>query len=133
MVLPPPPSSSCRAASMDFPDLLSPPVSIVHRPREGFQATSYIGTELLYIGSSWSSNLCSSMWRGPLEYIAYEFALTSPVVSHMSGSSNLDSFRDRWKVAVHLLLCGVLPPCLVQYSSLHSCVIANKLFLHTFS
>ena len=31
------------------------------------------------------------------------------------------------------LLCGVLSPGLVQYCSQHSCVIAIKLFLHTFS
>ena len=34
------------------------------------------------------------MWSGPQEYIADEFVLNSPVVSRMSGSSNLDSFRD---------------------------------------
>ena len=33
------------------------------------------------------------MWRGPLEYITYEFALTSSAVSRMSGSSNFDNFR----------------------------------------
>ena len=32
------------------------------------------------------------MWRGPLEYATYEFVSTSPVVSRMPGSSNLDSF-----------------------------------------
>ena len=63
-----------------------------------FQATSCIGIELLYIGSNWSSNLCSSMWRGLLEYIAYEFVLTFPAVSSMSGSSNFDSFCDGWVV-----------------------------------
>ena len=40
----------------------------------------------------------------------YEFALTSPAVSRMSGSSNLDSFRDWWLLAVKLLFCVVLPP-----------------------
>ena len=30
------------------------------------------------------------------EYIIYELVPTSPAVSHMSGSSNFDSFRDRW-------------------------------------
>ncbi len=51
---------------------------------------------------------------------------TSPAVSHMSGSSNLDSFHDGWWVAVQLLFCRVLPPGL-------SCIIAVKLFLQTFS
>ena len=32
----------------------------------------------------------------------------------MSGSSNLNSFRDRGQVAVQLVSCGVLPPGLVQ-------------------
>ena len=66
-------SSLCRtASSTDLPDPLSPSISIVHRFREVFQATSYIGTKLMCIGSSWSSFLCSSMWRGSQEYIAYE-------------------------------------------------------------
>ena len=35
----------------------------------------------------------------PQEYIAYELVLTSPTVPGMSGSSNLDSFRDGWLVS----------------------------------
>ena len=54
-------SSSSRAASMDHPDPLSPPVSIVHFSREVFKVISCIDTELLYIGSGWSSCLCTSM------------------------------------------------------------------------
>ena len=65
-----------------------------HRSQEVFQATSCIGTELLYVGSSWLSNLCSSIWRGPQDYTAYKFILTSPAVSCMSGSSKLNSFHD---------------------------------------
>ena len=130
---------SYHAVSMDLPD---PPsggergsgrsVSIVPRSPEVFKATSCIGTELLYMGSSWSSNFCSSMWRDPREYIAYEFVLTSPAVSHMSGSFNLDSFREGVSVAVELLLCRVLALEFIQCSPLHFYVIAVKLFLHTF-
>ena len=58
-------SSSCRANSTDITDPLSPPLPIVHCFRQVFRATSHIGTELLYIGSSWSSCLCSTMWKGP--------------------------------------------------------------------
>ena len=36
-------------------------------------------------------------------------------------------------MVVHLQFCGVLPPRFVQYYSQNSCVIAVKLFLHTFS
>ena len=68
------------------------------------------------------------MWRGPLEYITYEFVLTSPATSYKIVSSNLDSFRDRWLVAVQLLRCGILPPGFVRNSSQHFCVIAVKLF-----
>ena len=46
----------------------------------------------------------------------------------MSGSSNLDSFRDRWQAAVQVLLCGFVPPWLVQYCSQHPCVATVKLF-----
>ena len=55
-----------------------------------------IGAELLSVGSSWSSCLCTSIWRGPPEYITYELVPTSPAESSMSGSSNFDSFRDGW-------------------------------------
>ena len=71
--------------------------------------------------------------KGPQEYITHKLVPTSPTVSRMSGSSNFDSFRDGLWVAVYLLLCGVLPPGLVQYYSQHSYVVAVKLFLHTFS
>ena len=81
---------------MDLTDPLSPPVSIVHRFREIFRDTSHIGTELLYIGSCWLSYLCSTMRRGTQEYIAYEFFLTSLSVFRISGSNDIDSFRDGW-------------------------------------
>ena len=87
-------SPSCHATSMDFPELLSLPVSVVLRSRKVFQAISCISTERLYIGSSWSSCLCSSMERGPQDYIAYEFVLFSLAVSLNSSSTNFDSFRD---------------------------------------
>ena len=126
-------SSSCHTTSIDLPDPLLPPVSIIHYSQLVFKATSCIGTEQLYIGSCWSSCLCSSMCRSPRKYVTYEFVPTSPAVSRMSGSSNLDSFCDGWWVGIQLLLCWVLPPGLVQYCSQHSCAIAIKLFLHTFS
>ena len=120
-------------ASMDLHDPLLPPFSIVHLFLQVLLVTSRIGPELLYIGSIWLSCLCSSMWTGPLEYVKYELVSTSPAVSRMSGSSNLDCFRDGWEVAFKLLPCGVLPPGLVQYSLQHSRLVAVKLFLHPFS
>ena len=47
----------------------------------GTQGQIPIGTELLYVGSNWPSCLCSSMWRGPQEYVTYKFVCTSSVVS----------------------------------------------------
>ena len=64
------------------------------------------------------------MCGGPLEYISYEFVPASPAVSCMSGSSNLNSFRDRRQMAVQLVSSGVLSPGLVQDCTQHSCVIA---------
>ena len=100
---------------------LSQPVSIVHRSRQVLKTTSCIDTELWYIDSSVSSSLCSFVYRGLLEFITYQFLLTSPAVTRMSGSSNLGSFRDGWYVAVQLLFWRVLHPGLVQYGSQHSC------------
>ena len=67
-------------------------VSITYRYREVFEGIHYIGTELLNIGFSWWSCLCSSMWRGSLEYIAYEFVLTSPAVVVWISETKLDDF-----------------------------------------
>ena len=50
----------------------------------------------------------------------------------MSGSSNLNSFRDRGQVAVQLVSCGVLLPGLVQDCTQHSCVIAIQFLLQPF-
>ena len=68
-------SSSCRDISMDIPDPLSPPLHKICSFRLVFRATSLIGTEILYVGSSWLSCLCSAMWGGPQEYITYELVL----------------------------------------------------------
>ena len=108
-------SSSCHVASKELTEPLAWPVSIVHFYREVFRVMPCICIELLYIDYCWSSCICSSIWRGPKEYIAYEFVLTSKAVSHMPALSNLDSFREEWWVAAQLLFCGVLPPGLVQY------------------
>ena len=119
-------SASCCTASTDLPDPLLPPFSIVHRSRSIFKATSCISTELLYIGSSWLSCLCLSMWRSAQEYVmssslffqqcpAYLVRLTW-IVFVMGG---------KWPYSCCFVGCW--------YCSQHSCVIAVKLFLHTFS
>ena len=126
-------SSSCRTASTDIPDHLSPLFPIVHRFWQVLRATSCILTELLYVYSSWSFCFCPAICGGPQEYISYELVLASPALSYMSGSSDLDSFRDGRQVAVQLVPCGVLPPGPVQYCSQHSCVIAVQPLLQPFS
>ena len=93
-------SSSCRAACADIPDRLSPFLPIIHRLRQVFSVTSRVLTQLLYVGSCWSSHSCTSMCGGPQEYIAYELVLASPAVSCVSGSSNLYSFCDGGQVSV---------------------------------
>ena len=62
-------SSSCRAASTDIPDPLSPPLPIIHRFWQVFSVTSSILTQLLYVCSSWLSCFCLAICGGPLEYI----------------------------------------------------------------
>ena len=97
--------SSCRAACTNFLDSLSPFVPIVHGFRQALQTPSYVCTELLSIGSSLSSNTCSSMWWRPLENTVYKCVLTSPIMSRISY---LDGFRDRRWVAIQLLSCEIL-------------------------
>ena len=87
-------SSSCHATSKDIPDPLLPLLHIVHRLWLAFRATSRILTYLPYVCSNWSSCFCSTICGGPLEYITNDLVPASPAVSCMSGSSNLDSFRD---------------------------------------
>ena len=95
-------SSSCRVASTDIPDPLTPLFPIIHRLWQVFRATPRILTSLRYACSSWSSCFCLVICGGPLEYITYELVLASPAVSCMSGSSSLDSFRDGRKVAMQV-------------------------------
>ena len=114
--------------SRDIHDPFSPPLPTVYYFRLVLRATSRIGTELLYVRSSWSSCLSTCMWRGPQEYITYELVPTSPAVSRVSGWSNFDSFHDGWLVGVQLLLCGTLSPGFVQYCSKHSCVVTVHIF-----
>ena len=90
----------CYAASTDIPDPLSPLVPIFHRFWQVLRATSRILTELLYVSSSWSLCFCSAMCRGPGENITYEPVVSSPAVSCMTGSYNLDSFPDGRSVAI---------------------------------
>ena len=99
--------SSCRTMSTEIPDPLSPLFPILHCFRQVFKATSRIGTELLSVGSSRSSCLCSSMCRVPQEYITYESVLTYRAVSCMFGSSNLDSFvmGGRWPYSCRFMGC----------------------------
>ena len=59
-------SSSCRAASTDIPDPLSPLLPIVHCFWLVFRATSCILTELLYVCSTWPSCFCSAIWGGSI-------------------------------------------------------------------
>ena len=96
-------SSSCRAASMDVPDPLSPLFPIIHHLRQVFRVTSRVLTYLLYVSSSWSSCFCTSICGSPQEYIAYELVLASPAVSRVSGSSNLYSFRDGGGASVRIV------------------------------
>ena len=126
-------SSSCLAISTDIAFPLSPPLTIAHFFQQLFRGTPHICTDLQYVGSCWSSCLLFSIWRAPQEYITYELVPNSSAVSPMSSSSNFDGFRDGWSVGIQLLLCGMLPPGLVQYCLQHSCVVTVKLFLHTFS
>ena len=51
----------CHTISFDIPDPLSSHLPIVHCFRQILRATSRIGTELLYVGSNWTSCFSSSM------------------------------------------------------------------------
>ena len=123
--------SSFHAISTDIPDPFLPPFSINHCFPQVFKAISSIGTKLLYVGSSLSSWLCSSMWRGPPEYVTHELTLTSLAVSRMSRSSNFDSFRDGWKMAVQhcFVRCWLVTSSILLVASLWSCYQAFSLYI----
>ena len=79
---------------MDIPGPLSPPLPIVHYLRQVFRVTSRIDTELQYVGLADRPTFarpCEGVHRSTFELVP-----TSPAVSRMSGSSNFDSFPDRW-------------------------------------
>ena len=80
-------ASSARVSLILWPSLPKD-----HRFRQVIWSASRIYTELLYACSNWSSCIFSAMWRGPQQYIIYELVPTSPAVSCMLGSSNLECF-----------------------------------------
>ena len=58
-------SSSCRVASTDILDPLSPLFPIVHRLWQVYRTTSRILTWLLNVCSCWSSCFCPAICGGP--------------------------------------------------------------------
>ena len=80
---------SCHGHRYPWPFLATSPNR--SRFQQVLRDISRILTELLYVGSSWSPCFCHV--KGS---ITYELVPTSPAVSCMSGSSNLNSFRDGW-------------------------------------
>ena len=61
-------------------------------------------------------------------YIAYKFILTSPAEHHMSGSSNLDSFRDRVGCAATVLWGVASRTCSIQLAAF--LCISKKSFIN---
>ena len=74
---------------------------------------------------SYSSNTCTSVWRGPWENVTYEFVHTSPTVSCMFCLPYLGDFWDDRLRAVQLQFSGhyfqdlfnIARSILVQFSS----------------
>ena len=68
-------SWSCRAASTDIPDPLSPHLPIIHRLWQVFRVTSHIITYMLHVCSSWPFCFWLAICGGSQEYITYELVL----------------------------------------------------------
>ena len=107
--------------SIDLPDHLLSPVPIVDRSRVIFLAKSCIGTELLYVGSCWSSCFCSSMWRDPQEYLAYEVVFTSKAVySYVCFIIVADYYllnKHKFMFKLHFLYRLSTPECSIHETS----------------
>ena len=100
---------------------------IVHCFRQVFRTTSRNGTELLYVGSSWSSCLCSALWRGHRSTSLMNSSLL--LLQYPSCLVRLTLMVSLWVLcAVQLLLCRVVPLGLVQYCSQHYSVVASSFF-----
>ena len=89
-------SSWYHAASTDLTDPLSPSISIVHCSRRSSRLYPVSAQSCCIYILAGRPCLCSSMWRGPQEYITYEFVFTSPAVSRKSGSSRVFVIGGRW-------------------------------------
>ena len=124
-------SSSCCAISTDIPDPVLPPLPIVHYFRQVFRATSCISTELLYVGSSWSScfacpcegvHRSTSLMSSPLLLQHCPTCLIL-IVFVMGGSG----------CTAAALWVAASRTCSILLATFLCCVVAIKLFLHTFS
>ena len=106
-------SSSCRTASTDLPDPLSPSVSIVYRFWKVFQAISYSGTEVL-AGPPAFARPCEGVHRSILLMSSSLLLQQSPAcLVHLTWIVFV--MGGRW------LFCGVLLPGLVQIA--HSILV----------
>ena len=119
-------SSSCRAISTDIPDPLSHP---------SLQSIASGRSSRIHLVSTQS---CCMQVRAGRPVFARPCEGVHESTSLMSSSLFLQQcpeclVRLILTVFVQLLLCGVLPPGLVQYRSQHSCVVTVKLFLNPFS
>ena len=111
-------SSLCHAISRNIPDPLLPPLLIIHCFRQVFRATSHVGTELLYVGLNWSSCLCLSMWRGPLEYV---------LCGYLCDNIILILWLVHWFILLfHSLLSSICINDKVSFSQQHLLVIFHK-------
>ena len=114
-------SSSCRAGGMDipwpslatFPYRSSPHACLLDNiPYPHVVAECmFVLVVLLLHGHVWGSARVHHLWVRPC---------FSSRVQPMSGSPNLNSFRDRRQVAVQLVSFWVLPAGLVQDCTQHS-------------
>ena len=107
-------SSSCHTVSTDLPVPFSALVPIVYHSQQVFQVTSCIGTELLSVGSSWSTYLCLSMWRGT-SLMSSSFLLQQYPTCLVHLIWMIFVMGGRWP----LLFCGGLPSrnCSIQHAA----------------
>ena len=127
------PSSSFRAARMDFPKSLSPfcqpSITSVGSSRQHLVSVQSCCRKVLAARPT-LARPCKGV---PSENVANGFVFALLAVSRMFCLSSLDGLQGGWLVAIQLLFRRMLLPGFVWYNSYYAWAIAFKPFIYALS
>ena len=97
----------------------NPSLSSIYSVRSFFGGILYLHRA----GLCWLVNIGTSICRGPIENVAFDFLLTTPALLQISSSSYLKDLWYKRQVAIQQQFCGVLFSGFVRGNKQYSCIV----------